>query len=245
MSLYRACRTPAAPSADGAPQFFSRTSGEFADGYRLRPEFRERFAVWSALLDKYAVGRDSALDLGCGSGIFSFYLAGKGLKVTGVDAADQMIALCEKEKAAKGVVNATFVNDRIPDLRAGVIPTHVSLLISSSVLEYVEDLEGALTLIGSKLEKGGVAIISMPNPRSLHRRAERLVYRLTGRPSYYAYVRHLLTPEDLAARFLGHGLAHIETQYYAHAALISRGARHLGLGARFTENLYVLVLRKA
>ena len=44
-----------------------------------------------------------ALDVGCGAGVFSVWLAGEGMEVTGVDLFPEAIAMCEALGAEKGV----------------------------------------------------------------------------------------------------------------------------------------------
>lgn len=224
--------------------YFSTTSREFADLYRSRPEFRERYAVWTDFLDRYARGFKTALDLGCGSGIFSFYLGEKGLAVTGVDAADGMIALCESEKAARGTSRVNFVSAKIPVSGATILPGDVDLVISSSMLEYVADLGETLDFIRACVRDSGIVIVSMPNPRAVFRRLERWSFAILGRPSYLAFARQTASPESLARMFAERGFSQVETRYYAHAPLLSRALRMLHFPAVFTENLFVSVFRK-
>lgn len=229
---------------DNVEDYFSRTSREFANLYRTRPDFRDRFATWSDVLDRYSSGASTALDVGCGNGTFSFYLADKGLQVTGVDAADQMIALCESEKAARGIQGINFVNAKVPGNGALVVPAPVDLVISSSMLEYVDDLGAALDFICSRVRKSGIVIVSLPNPKAVFRRLEQWSYTILGRPAYRAYVKQLVSWQVLAGMFAQRGCAAVETRYYAHAPLLSRTLRTLRLPAEYTENLYISVFRK-
>ena len=62
-----------------------------------------------------------ALDLGCGMGRASIYLAQQGWKVTGVDAVERALSVA-RSRAARAGVNVEFVHGDITDLdRAGVI----------------------------------------------------------------------------------------------------------------------------
>ncbi|MGH7726343.1 MAG: class I SAM-dependent methyltransferase, partial [Candidatus Eiseniibacteriota bacterium] len=48
--------------------------------------------------------RGNALDVGCGAGVFSVWLADKGMDVTGIDLFPEAIAMAEALAATKGVV---------------------------------------------------------------------------------------------------------------------------------------------
>lgn len=48
-------------------------------------------------------GRGRALDVGCGAGVLSVWLADKGMDVTGIDLFPEAIAMAEALAARKGV----------------------------------------------------------------------------------------------------------------------------------------------
>src|SRR5262245_6978599 len=95
--------------SDDAVGFFSENAKMFHDLYRAQPEYLERIEVWNGLLDRYAKKGGSALDLGCGPGIFSLYLAQMGCNVIGVDGAPDMIERSEAQRERLGLANARFV----------------------------------------------------------------------------------------------------------------------------------------
>ena len=103
-------------------------------------------------------------------------------------------------------------------------------MLCSSVLEYVEDLEGALDWLVERVKPGGTLLVSMPNGASLYRKAERLAFRLTGRPRYYANVRHLPLVATFEGRLQNRGLVIGETRTYAGPAVIRKlmGAQRSG-----------------
>lgn len=80
----------------------------------------------SALLDREEEGREPlygpALDLGCGSGIWSVVLAQRGWKVTGIDIVPRAIVQA-RERAAAADVAVQFLEGDVASLReAGVEP---------------------------------------------------------------------------------------------------------------------------
>lgn len=64
-----------------------------------------------------------AVDLGCGGGNYTIYLAGKGFNMTGIDFSAGALALAEKNAAKKGV-RCTFVQadltGELPDAFSGI-----------------------------------------------------------------------------------------------------------------------------
>src|SRR5438132_6825369 len=104
-------------SAADAVRYFSVNAHEFRELYRAQPEFyEERVRLWHELLDRYATRDGFSLDIGCGPGLFSFYLAEKGGRVVGIDGAPDMIAVCEAQRRERGLPNVTFFQARLPDV---------------------------------------------------------------------------------------------------------------------------------
>ena len=126
----------------------------------------------------------------------------------------------------------------------GLEHASADLLISSSVVEYVDDLDATLALFSNLLRPGAPLVISMPNVRSVSRNHQRLKFRLTGRPEVYRHIKHFLSPRALSARAAHCGLVHLETHYYAHLTRVARLSRRLWLPPAVTADLFVSVFRK-
>ncbi len=221
--------------------FFSSTAEEFASSYDKDPDFQERLALWKAELSRLAPGVKRAFDIGCGPGLYSFHLAQLGVEVTGLDAAEGMIRLCQERAAQQLIKNCTFRQATLPNLPSDL--GMAELIVSSSVLEYVPEWEESLRAIHSHLVPGGAFVFSLPNAHSLYRRWERLRFSLTGKPDYYAYVKNILSEEECVERLRRCGFRREKISYYAHANKISRVGR-VFLGEAFTENLFMGVFRK-
>jgi 2-polyprenyl-3-methyl-5-hydroxy-6-metoxy-1,4-benzoquinol methylase len=222
---------------------FFHENAQMFHGLYGQPEYQERVRVWNKLLDRYAVSGGLALDLGCGPGIFTFYLAAKGGRVIGVDGAADMVAFCESQRQERGLDNVRFIQGRLPAVDEQALGG-ADLVISSSVVEYVDDLDAVMALFARLLKPAGILVVSMPNRTSLSRLQQRLKYRLTGRPEVYKFIKHFSSPGSLARRVRGLGLTMLEAQHYTHYTRIAKLAHALRLPARLSEDLFVAVFRK-
>jgi 2-polyprenyl-6-hydroxyphenyl methylase/3-demethylubiquinone-9 3-methyltransferase len=231
-------------TTDDAVGHFSGYVKEFHAYYHDRTEFRERLDIWRALLDKHCVPGGFSIDMGCGTGVFSFYLAHKGGRVVGVDGSAEMVKFCDEQRCARGLENIRFVEGRLPAIEETDL-ANADLVISSSVVEYVEDLDGALALFARLLKPSAVLILSMPNVFCLNRMYERLKYRLTGQPPIYQHIRHFTSPSLLQNRVRRHGLTLEESRHYTHYTRLAKLARLLRFPPPLTEDLFVAVFRKA
>jgi 2-polyprenyl-3-methyl-5-hydroxy-6-metoxy-1,4-benzoquinol methylase len=229
---------------DNAVGYFSHNAREFDDLYRAQPGFyQERLQIWRSLLDRYARPETIAIDLGCGSGIFSFYLAEHVTRVTALDGAPDMVTYCESQRQERGLSNVTFFQAELPGVDEKRLGT-ADLLISSSVVEYVEDLDATLALIARVLRPNGIAILSMPNRMSISRNYQRLRYRLTGEPEIYRYIRHFSSPGLLRRQLHPFGFRLLESHYYTHTTRVAQLTRALHLPETLTEDLFVAVFQK-
>jgi 2-polyprenyl-6-hydroxyphenyl methylase/3-demethylubiquinone-9 3-methyltransferase len=228
---------------EDAVALFSSYVEEFAGYYQNRAEFEERFKLWSGLLDKYHVPGGLSLDLGCGTGVFSLYLAAKSGRVVGVDGSAEMLSFCERQRQARALENVRFVQGRLPDIDVSGLQ-NADLIISSSVLEYVEDLDRTLALIAGLLKPQAALIVSMPNVHSLSRTYERLRYAVTGHPTIYQYIRHFTSPRQMQRRVQRYGLKLQSAQYYTHYTKGAQITRALRFPEICTEDLFVVVFRK-
>jgi SAM-dependent methyltransferase len=157
----------------------------------------KQYAVWSSTktyrqrLEIYCgVGRDVlsqipasvrplCIDLGCGPGMISFALAELGFDVIGVDSSPPMIAEAEAHAVAQTSENGAL-SFRNQDLE-GFLDEFEGLadfIVCSSVLEYLPDPVGAIGAMGRRLRVGGTLAVSLPNHRSLVRRAVGITHAL-------------------------------------------------------------------
>jgi len=229
---------------DSAIDCFSENARAFDKYYTTMIDFKDRVWIWRQLIDQYATSGDYAVDMGCGTGIFSFYMAEKGLQVVGIDAAVKMIDLCEHQRLERSLENLYFQRAELPMLK-GVELEQSNLIVCSSVLEYIEPFEETLALFSRLLEEQGILIISLPNASSIYRRYQRWKFRLWQQPKIFKYIKNVVSPKQLESCLQPFGLKMLELHYYAHDTRVSRLFRWLRFSPKYTENLFVAVFRKS
>ena len=230
-------------AAQGAVDWHHQIADSFQAGYNRSPGFMERLALWRGLIGQAVQPGDRVLDAGCGAGTFSFLAAERAGQVRALDGADAMIALCKAEQAKNGLSNISFETGML-DVLSDWEAAQFDVVLSSSVLEYVPAFEETLAQMARVLKPGGRMIISMPNGLSRYRQLERLAFRLTGKPRYYAYVCNIVTPDQLSQMLAANGLSVGETHYYAEPPLPLGLGTLLGGPAR-RRTLFAQVARKA
>lgn len=199
---------------DSATSFFGVNAERFLSRYQNSPAFVERYQLWTEKLANYIVPEIKVLDIGCGPGVFSFFLATKNCKVMGIDGSAEMIALCNLQKKNHPNMNVSFKVDIFPFKTIPREYQDVQLVIASSVFEYINDLEAALIAVKMVLAPGGIFMLSMPNGECLYRKLERICFRVFKVPSYYKYVKHLVTPKQFNQLMKKHGFSCLDSAYY-------------------------------
>lgn len=114
--------------------------------------------------------RSNILDIGCGSGEITASVYERfRCNVIGMDVSDKMIEHCKDHYSEK---NLSFELGDILNLR---FPSgHFDLVLSLSVIEWLEDYERAVAEVSRVLKQGGQWIVSLPNWASPFRKIEKL-----------------------------------------------------------------------
>jgi 2-polyprenyl-3-methyl-5-hydroxy-6-metoxy-1,4-benzoquinol methylase len=215
----------------------------FASRYRRSDMFVERVAVWRAMLAAHVRPKGLVLDLGCGAGIFAVIASRIAEKVIAVDGSKEMLELARREAGEHGVQNIEFVQCRLEVFNRWIAHP-ADLIICSSVLEYLEDANAFLSACAQALKPAGKLIISTPNGDSLYRKFERALFKLTGRPRYFAYVRSVETTKAMSARLSAAGFEITEARHFGSVPLLSTVLRMIGGEKRSsTLTLFVAVRR--
>ena len=196
--------------------YFDQRSAEWDDLYQRDPRFARRFELLTSfirpLLAKHHIKR--ALDYGCGSGIFSRYLAKEGIEVTGLDISEQM--LNKARELSDESIN--FTNDLTQ-----VTASRFDAIFALSVLEYVDHVDELLRAFASSTNQNGLLVASIPNPKGVVRRLESMIFgirnltrgRLFGsRGDYLAQLRWKLSPKQFDQLLYSIGYEKLGELYY-------------------------------
>jgi 2-polyprenyl-6-hydroxyphenyl methylase/3-demethylubiquinone-9 3-methyltransferase len=99
----------------------------------------------------------TALDVGCGAGLLTEPLARLGAKVTGIDAAPEVIAVARDHATAMGL-DIDYRAADVLDLKG-----QFDLITCMEVIEHVAEPQAFLEALAKRLAPGGLLILSTPN----------------------------------------------------------------------------------
>lgn len=119
------------------------------------------------------------LDVGCGVGTMAFYFASLGMKVEGIDVSKRAIAICTQAKNQLKYKNSKFEKKLLD-----VGTKQFDMVLTSEVIEHIEDEAEFLNRIKSHLKKDGVLFLTTPLK-------ENLLYTLGFYKKFDAEVGHL------------------------------------------------------
>lgn len=229
-------------AATNAIEFHAKNVGYFDAQYRTCDDFRQRYRVWSALIAKYSSPEFRVLDVGCGTGVFTTLAAQHNKEVVGIDGSLEMIDFCRQQPALRGPEHLCFIHcaiERLPGLHLEA----ADLMLCSSVLEYVDHFDMCLQILSDLVKPGGHLILSLPNKSAIYRRLERLSFTVIRRPRYLAFVKNVMTLDELHAAIQMRGGTVIEHYYYGNVHRTFATIARLPL-PRLLNNLFVAVCRR-
>ena len=226
---------------ENAIDFHSDTAGEFDEKYEISPQFHQRFQVWTRLFEQYITPEMKVMDAGCGSGIFSIYLAQKKCIVVGIDGSEKMIELCKKRSQAK-YLEISFQQVILPFENIDNFDKQDAILCSS-VLEYIADYEIVIKQFKALLSPKGILVISIPNQNSWYRKIEKYIFKFTGKPPYYQYIQHILTEKEFSKRLKHFGFELQELIYYPNNTTLSKLLKSVGVNEKNANTMFVGVYK--
>jgi 2-polyprenyl-3-methyl-5-hydroxy-6-metoxy-1,4-benzoquinol methylase len=188
--------------------FFSQEAAQWEAHYASDARFQRRYERITKFLGRVLPQAGRALDVGCGSGIFSRYLASHRWRVKAIDLSPKMIETARSISDA----NIEFEVARIEDLASN---EQFDAIVAFSMLEYVEEDDVAIQKFADMLPNGGVLVISVPNRVGLLRRVEGIIYSIrlatremlfAGRGEYLKHQKRQYSPFELDMMMRGVGL---------------------------------------
>ncbi|MBE8233070.1 MAG: methyltransferase domain-containing protein, partial [Endozoicomonadaceae bacterium] len=153
----------------------------------------------------------------------------------------EMLNICAEKMKSTDKKNISFINCNI-DLLEDNIDKKADVIVCSSVLEYLDNLDESLTMIMKSMNNNGVFIFSMPNKQSFYRRIEPVSFSLVGFPKYYKHVRNICTPTEMRERLERIGFSIVESEYYAKTPFLSKIFRKIGM-PYYADNLFIMVAK--
>lgn len=183
----------------------------------------------------------SVLDIGCGAGVFSAWLAARGARVTGIDVSSGLVARARELHAALGL-ESRFVTAPVSSHAVG--GPVFDRLAGRHVLHHLDPPSIALDLAALLRPGGKAAFVETMGLNPILRFARA---RLTGRfgiPRYGTDDERPLTREDLAALEDAFGTVHLETAEMQFLRILDRQLLHYRspLGSRLLSTLDDLLL---
>lgn len=172
--------------------FFDQRSKDYYNANYEAPRTRHahnlalRRAACLGLLPE-VVGK--ILDVGCGPGAMAIPLLQRGRTVVAIDISARMVGDAARRARELGYEpNVAIANATSLPFADGSF----AVVVTTGVLEYVQDVRGAMREIARVLRPGGVAIATMSLPRRFERFAVGMYLRVSGRPdgaTQYIYDR--------------------------------------------------------
>ena len=150
--------------------FFEEVASNFARSYHSTVVLRQRLEFWHQYIARYARSGGMCIDAGCGPGLLLRKALELGMGGLGIDASPTMLRLA-RHNCQKFIERVRFEEVSLP-WRDPELTESADLIICSSVLEYVPDVQAAARDFYRMLKPGGVLLASLPNRQSWFRKIE-------------------------------------------------------------------------
>lgn len=153
--------------------FFDDLSSGWSERYKKLNSMEDRKKIFSNCLKKSNKNNSKILDFGCGSGDITTYLHDLNHEMTALDISHKMLS------EAKANFNGRNINCKLYSGSGSIelSDAYFDVIISSSVMEYVEDVEYVLKDFNRLLKPGGYLFITVPDMRHRIRNKESIIMK--------------------------------------------------------------------
>lgn len=134
---------------------------QFYDSLTENVDYKVRSEYISNFFSRYSAGNSTVLDLACGTGSVSAYLAEKGYNVIGIDLSDEMLTVA----AGKGIDNLLLIKGDMTDfeLTEKVDNCICSLDAINHLIDF-NDVIRCFECVYKSLNDGGVFVFDVNTP---------------------------------------------------------------------------------
>lgn len=134
------------------------TLAQYYDSLTENADYKVRSDYISNFFSQYGQGELTLLDLACGTGNISQYMAKKGYDIIGIDLSDDMLV----QANSKGIENAVFVKGDIKDFQ---LPYKVNYCISSlDSINHLADIDEVISCfkcVYSSMNENGIFVFDV------------------------------------------------------------------------------------
>lgn len=151
---------------------FNAKARTWSRKYEADGSLASRAVVFDNVIRRQLAPDARVLDLGCGTAAIASVLSKSGFRVTACDIAEEMIEAGKQNQLASSIEWCLLPADwkRLP-----FEPGTFDAVIASSILEYLPDVRCVLGECQRVLRPGGVMFATVPNPRTLIRKLEKVL----------------------------------------------------------------------
>ncbi len=220
--------------------FHEEIAGSFNSNYNTLKRFKERSDIFINQAIKVTPRNGTILDLGCGPGVISNFLAKYDYKVIGIDGSGKMLGIAMSNRTEEK--NPSYFQKRIP-FHKNELELLFDTIICSSLLEFVDDFQSTVKLVNDILKTNGIFIVSFPNNKSIYRKIEKLTFKLSGRPRYMNYVINSFSVEDFINKIQSEGFELLEYELFSVKGFIFELLGRIVTESYF-KNMIVCTFRK-
>jgi len=138
-----------------------------------------------SFIDKYLQPEMKVLDIGCGVGTLSLYVASKGNEVRGIDISEKAIDAAKKSIETLRIKNASFI---AIDFLDADFQEKFDFIIFSEVMEHLPDDKLAIKKIHELMKDNAILFLTVPSKNAPIHRIRKLIF---GQDIFDQKVGHL------------------------------------------------------